>query len=368
LGPFVLADYRPGASVVLRRNPNYWKVENGRRLPYLDSIRLDILANRDMQVLKLRRGEIDMADSLDAETFERLQRQPGLSVRDAGPTTDVEMLWFNQANGAPLPKHKAEWFRLRAFRQAVSQSINRADLVRVVYKGYAEPAAGPVPKGSAWFNNRLRPHTYDPAAARKTLQAAGFRLEGDRLRDSHGNLVSFTLITNAGNKIRARMAALIQQDLQAVGIRINIVTLDFASILERIGRTFDYDACLLGLVNVEPDPSGQMNIWLSSGANHPWNPAQKSPATSWEAEIDGLMRLQAASAEFHARKKAFDRVQEIASIEVPIIYLSNRHALTAVSASLLNVSPSPYRPHLHWNVERISTRPVKGNGTTTAAR
>jgi len=57
LGPFMLAGYKPGSTVLLRRNPNYWKAdEQGRKLPYLDSIRLDIQPNRDVEMLRFKRN------------------------------------------------------------------------------------------------------------------------------------------------------------------------------------------------------------------------------------------------------------------------------------------------------------------------
>src|SRR5207244_8235016 len=101
-----------------------------------------------------------------------------------------------------------------------------------------------------------------------------------------GHPVEFSVITNAGNKSRERMAAMIQQDLAAIGIRLTVVTLDFPSLLERIGKSQQYESCLLGLTNVELDPDGQMNFWLSGSAQHCWNARQTSPATPWEAEID----------------------------------------------------------------------------------
>ena len=83
---------------------------------------------------------------------------------------------------------------------------------------------------------------------------------------------------------------MIQKKKKKIGIRLNLVTLDFPSLIERIVRTFDYEACLLGLSNIDLDPNAQMNVWLSSGSHHQWNPSQKTPATPWEAEIDRLMR------------------------------------------------------------------------------
>src|SRR5271169_1100352 len=106
------------------------------------------------------------------------------------------------------------------------------------------------------------------------------------------------------------MATMIQADLRAIGITVNVVTLDFPSLIQRISETFNYEAALLGLVNVVLDPNAQMNVWLSSSDEHQWNPRQKTPATSWEAEIDRLMRAQASTMDNQARKKYFDRVQE----------------------------------------------------------
>jgi peptide/nickel transport system substrate-binding protein len=104
---------------------------------------------------------------------------------------------------------------------------------------------------------------------------------------------------------------------------------------------------------VDLDPKGQMNVWLSSSANHPWNPNQQSPETPWEAEIDRLMRSQASALEPARRKALFDRVQEIVSQEAPVLYLLNPNALLAASPSLRNLEPSVLRPQLLWNVERI---------------
>src|SRR5262249_48790941 len=156
-----------------------------------------------------------------------------------------------------------------------------------------------------------KPDPYDPKAALNQLFHEGFRLDSGTLRDRRGNAVEFSIITNAGSKTREQMATMIQQDLGKIGIKISIVTLDFPSLIERITRNMNYEACLLGLTNVDADPSEMMNVLLSSASNHPWNPSQKMPSTSWEAEIDKLMLAQAGTADYAVRKKNFDRVQEI---------------------------------------------------------
>jgi peptide/nickel transport system substrate-binding protein len=131
------------------------------------------------------------------------------------------------------------------------------------------------------------------------------------------------------------------------------VPVEFQSLIERITRTQQYESCLLGFANVETDPNNQMNIWMSSGVLHPWNPGQLKPATDWEAEIDRLMRAQHAAGDPAERRKAFQGVQEILAEQSPAVFLVNPDVLAAVSPALRNAAPSPLPPHLYWNVEHL---------------
>lgn len=358
LGPFMVADYKAGTMVLLRRNPNYWKTdEQGRKLPYLDSIELDIQTNRDVEMVRFKRSEIDLVNSLDSEYFDKLATTSPQLVHDAGASLDSEQMWFNQVAKAPLPAYKKAWFRSANFRRAISEAINRDDLAKVVFRGHAQPAIGPVsPANKFWFNSRLKVQPYSPDSALKSLQTEGFHLEKGTLKDKDGNEVVFSVVTNSGNKYRERMATMIQEDLQKVGIRVNVVTLDFPSLIERMTQTFDYEAILLGLTNVGLDPNEQMNVWLSSSENHQWNPSEKTPETLWEAEIDKLMRAQASASDAVRRKASFDRVQEIAVEQSPFIYLVNRNALSAVSANVRGANPVILVPQTYWNAERLSVK------------
>jgi peptide/nickel transport system substrate-binding protein len=155
------------------------------------------------------------------------------------------------------------------------------------------------------------------------------------------------------------MAAMIQQDLAAIGIKVNLVTLDFRSLIERISQSYRYEACLLGLTNYDLDPNSQMNVWLSSASNHQWNPSQKTPATAWEAEVDRLMEAQSATIDREKRKACFDKVQEIASDEAPFIYLVTKNSLSALSPKLQNAAPAMIRPQTYWNAERLVLAPAQ---------
>lgn len=366
LGPYYVSEYKAGAYVLLRRNPNYWKHDaEGHPLPYIETVRLDIQRNRDIELMRFRRGELQLINRLDAEQFDRLQKEvPGVA-RNAGTGLDAEEMWFNQAANSPLPDYKKTWFHAADFRQAVSLAIDRSDLARVVFAGYATPAYGPVsPSNHFWFNAALPVPKHDPQTALTLLSHAGFRLENGTLKDNSGHAVEFTVVTNSGNAAREKMAAMIQQDLSQIGVTMKVVTLDFPSLIERITRTFDYDACILGLVNTDLDPNSQLTVWLSSGENHQWNPNQKTPATDWEAEIDKLMREQASLPNEKLRKAKFDRVQQIVAEQQPFIYLVNKNALSAVSSEVVGASPVALNPQAFWNIDLLRLGPPRELGAS----
>jgi peptide/nickel transport system substrate-binding protein len=354
-GPFTVSDYKRGQYVRLSRNPNYWRRDAaGAKLPYLSGIRLDVLNNREKEVSLFQRGDYDLIDSLPPDYYGLLAKKNPRAVVDLGASLNTEEMWFNEASSAPLPEYERAWFQNRPFRVAVSQAIHRADLARIAYDGHATPAYGFIsPANRAWHNDALRYPHEDVAAAMRLLAEAGFHKSGNVLYDAGGHAVKFSILTNAGNAARLKIATLIQQDLAAIGMTVTVVALDFPALIERLMHKQDYEACLLGHSNVEPDPNTQMNLWLSDSPNHQWNPSEKVVATPWEAEIDKLMQEQATTLLQRDRKAAADKVQQIVADQQPIIYLLYPNALYAVSPRLSGVQPSVFQPGLVWNIATI---------------
>jgi peptide/nickel transport system substrate-binding protein len=357
-GPFTIADYKRRQSIRFERNPSYWRRDAaGKQLPYAASLRLDILANREQDELRFVRGQYQLIDSIPAEDFSVLSAKAPQAVHDLGPSLNTEQMWFNQAAGAPIPAWEKAWFQSQNFRRAVSQSIHRADLVRIAYSGHATPASGFIsPANAFWHDSKIQPVHEDGNEALSLLAKDGFRRNGAVLVDRDGHPVQFSILTNAGNKSRDKMAALIQQDLAALGIQVNVVTLDFPALIDRLMHTQNYEAALLGLSDVEIDPSAMMNVWLSSSPNHQWSPSEKTPATQWEAEIDRLMVQQAAAGSDAERKRAIDRVQEIVSEQQPFIYLVYPNVLYAASPALSGVEFSVLQPGAVSNVDYLRWR------------
>jgi peptide/nickel transport system substrate-binding protein len=101
LGPFTVVEHKSGQYVLLKRNPNYWKTApDGRRLPRLDAVRLEIQANRDTELLRFRRGELHLVDKLEPEAFERLNTESPTLVRNAGSSLDSRRAGFSLRTSA----------------------------------------------------------------------------------------------------------------------------------------------------------------------------------------------------------------------------------------------------------------------------
>src|SRR6267143_1509648 len=158
---------------------------------------------------------------------------------------------------------------------------------------------------------------------RRAVPASGVGCSGPRgeraLVDAEGKPVEFSILTSSSNADRTKMATLIQDDLKQLGMRLQVVPLEFRSLIDRVTQSKEYDACVLGLVSFDADPNSDINVWLSSGGTHLWNPSQEHPATPWEAEMDRLMVAQLTATNSEQRKKLYDRVQEILAANQPMI-------------------------------------------------
>jgi len=375
LGPFRLKEYVAGQRLVLERNPYYWKTDlKGHRLPYLDELVYLFVQNADAQVLKFQSGETDVISQVGAENFTVLSRQQrGYTMTDAGPGLEYYFLFFNlNETGEKTPaemQRKQTWFREAKFRQAVSAAVDRDAIVRLVYQGRGAPLWGLVAPGNRRWGNEKLPHpARSLGRARALLKEAGFSWNNgangeSTLLDAEGKPVEFSILTSSSNANYPKMAALVQDDLGQLGMRVQVVPLEFRSLLDRIFQTKQYDACLLGLVSGDADPTAETNVWLSSGGSHVWNPSQAHPATAWETEIDRLMEQQLAAPSYEQRKKLYDRLQEILAEEQPMIFLASPDILVGAKNSIGNFHPAVLEPYVLWNVEQLYLKMGTENAT-----
>jgi len=372
LGPFRLKEYRPGERIVLERNPYYWQMDQkGQRLPYLDHIEFRFVPSEDAQVARFIGGEADILSRVGARNLELLRREAGAKddqLEDLGPGLEYNFLFFNlgsvDAQRYPEIAARQAWFRDVRFRQAISAAVDRDAIVRVVYGGRATALWGHVtPANRLWLNTALPHPARSVEHARRLLQIAGFRWDSEgALLDASAKPVQFSILVSSSSPERAQMATLLQDDLNKLGIHTQVVPLEFRALLDRVLNSRQYEACILGLVSGDADPNPEMNVWLSSGGTHLWNPNQNQPMTPWEAEIDSLMRQQMITLNHAHRKQLYDRVQRIAADNLPLICLASPNILVAARRGLGNFQPAVVDHYTLWNVEQLYWREPRQGG------
>ncbi len=363
-GPFMVASAAAAEQIVLKRNPYYWKRDaQGTQLPYLDELTLKVVPDANQARIGLDQATIDIVDRIRPTDYASLLNAGG-AVRafDAGASLGVDYIWFNlnpaRPDGTPLNQVKLAWFSDSRFRKAVSMAVDRDSIAKSTLQGLATPLYGLVsPANRIWANPDLPKIAYDLVQAASLLKEAGFTKRGTaaapELVDAQGNRVEFSLLVPAENEPRKLMAAVIQEDLARVGIKMQVVPIEFAAITNAWTKSYEYDAILLGLSVTDLEPSTYANLLLSSGDAHQWRPNQKSPATEWEAKVDQLFAEQASESDPAKRKSKFYEIQRIVADASPVIPIVTRHVVSAANSRVGNFAPSPMFPYSMWNAQEL---------------
>ena len=366
LGPFVLKEYVPAQAIRFARNPNFWLTDaSGQRLPYLDTLEVAIVLEQNAELLRLQGGDSDLVnDSARAEDLAMLRQAEAagkLRLVSAGTSIDVSTFWFNLKDGAKVLAEKP-WLGDETFRRALSHAINRQAIVETVHLGEATVVYGPVTPGHGdWYVPDMGATPFDLARARALLTSIGLQ-DSDNdgvLNDKANNPVRFSILTQRGHTERERTSAVVQEHLRQVGIGVDIVQLDPASIRQRM-TAGDYDTIYFGVRTTSADPGNNLPFWLSNGQMHFWNPQQPKPSTDWEERIDALMHQQAASLDRAERKRLFTEVQQLLADHVPALWFAAQQVTVPISARIGGATPSVILPYVLWNAERLYASP-RGN-------
>jgi len=366
LGPFRVKQYLAGQRIVLERNPYYWKADRANhRLPYLDELAFLFVGSEDQQVMRFEAGETDMISRLSAENYTLLskdQSHGSWQLADLGPSLEYNFLVFNLNDVDPKKLSevagKQRWFADLKFRQAVSLAVDRDSIVKLVYGARGTPLWGNVGPGNKLWVNQAIPHPQRSLEnARQLLKSAGFSWNSaGQLLDASGKPVEFSIVTSSSNTQRMKMATLVQDDLAHLGMQVHVVPLDFRAMLDRVFQSFDYDAAVMGLGGGDPDPNPEMNVWLSKGATHLWHLNETQPATDWEREIDQLMQQQMVTLNYEARKRLYDRVQQLISDNLPFVFLATPDVLVGAKAQVGNFHPAVLDHYTLWNADELYLR------------
>jgi peptide/nickel transport system substrate-binding protein len=235
----------------------------------------------------------------------------------------------------------------------VSCAIDRQAIVRNIFAGLGYPLYGPVSESVKNFYNPAIPrYPYDIEKAKQYLAKAGFKIGSDGfLRDSNGNIVSFSLITNSNNSERIQECNFIRNDLEKLGIRVNFLPVEFNSLVTRLNVTGDWESVMIGLTG-GVDPHSGKNVWSTTGQLHLWNSGSRRSIYDWETEVDRIFDEGARELDPVKRKKLYDRWQEIVCDNLPVIFTTTPAVLYAVKDKFGNLKPSVYGGLFH-NIEEI---------------
>jgi len=361
LGPFVLADYRPGQRLVFVRNPRYWRTSpDGVALPYLDRLTVEIVPDQNAELLRLAAGQVDVTNGeIPPEAYPTVKRAADagrVRIVELGVAAEADSLWFNLKPGAFAQDARAGWLQRDELRRAISLAVDRKAFADTVFLGAGEPVYGPeTPANRKWYWTGTPQTPHDPAGARAMLAPLGLSdRDGDgMLEDARNVPARFTLITQKGRPRLERGAAVLRDELKKIGITMDVVALDANAVAERIG-TGRYEAVYFHPSKSDTDPASTPDFWFSSGAAHLWNMAQPEPATEWEARIDELMTRQIASLDEGERKRLFDEVQRIFIEHAPVIYFAAPRVNLAMSSRVVNATPAATMSPLLWSPDTMA--------------
>ena len=350
-GPYRMSRYVPSQVMEFQRNPHYWEQgPGGQQLPAIPGRATLIVPEQNTIALRFLAGQTHYYEPRPEEipNLEDRAGELAINVRDIGIDTGNQFVVFNRnpdywlrqgVDGQPNPK--LSWFSDREFLRALAHAVDKPGMVNTVYYGFGVPSVANIsPSNHIFHNPELQDYPYDPALSRRILEKAGYRdRDDDGIReDPEGNPLIFGLTTNAGNTLRERLCSILLQDWQSLGIEIHYRPQTFQSLVERLNVTHEWDVVMIGFTG-SLDPNNGANFLRSSGNLHIWNPAQKEPATPWEAEIDQLLDQGAAELDLEKRKLFYWRIQTIIHRELPFIGLVRQRKAFAWSKDLKNFHP-----------------------------
>lgn len=371
-GLYQLDSYSPAQRVVFKRNPYYWREDDqGNAQPYIERLVWQTVESTDNQLVQFRSGGLDIVgiqpDYYSLLKQEERQRR-GFTIYNGGSASGTNYFTFNlnQAtrNGVPLVDPiKSRWFNQVEFRRAVAHAIDRDRMINNIFRGLGTTQNSPISVQSPYFFSPeagLPVYDYDPEKAKQLLQSVGFQYNAlGQLQDADGNPVRFTLMTNAGNKIREGMGAQIKADLSRIGIQVDFTPLAFNTIVGKLRSSMDWEACLLGFTG-GIEPNGGANVWQPTGATHYFNrnaqpgeePIEGRQVYDWEAEIGRLYIEGARTLDETQRKAIYAQSQILTQENLPFIYLVNPLTFSAVRDRIQPIKFSSIGGAL-WNLYEL---------------
>lgn len=297
-GPYRFVSWEPNEAVIMERNPDYWDQANQ---PQFERLVLKVVPDNTVRLLELRSGRVHGLDGLQPAEIVFLDTDQGFTVHQQ-PGLNVGYLCFNL---------NLEKYQDPEVREAIAMAINRTELAMAALDGAGRPASYPIPPGFLGEPMIANPVQRDADKAREILARHPEVLaEPIRLQVMSAPRQYYP------DPIKA--ASYIRSELEAVGLRVEIVSKDFKSHLADL-RAFDYDMALVGWVGDNGDTDNFLGILLGSWA------AVKGSATNFSnyrsAEMDELLLAARAETDRDERQRLYEECLKIWRRDLPIVPL-----------------------------------------------
>ena len=324
-GPYILDKWEPGKSLTLRCNPDYFE---GR--PYIDQVVYRIIPDTSTMFLELKAGNLDMMGLTPQQYL----------YQTTGQAWDADWRKYKYLSfGYTYLAYnlKSPYFTDARVRRALAQAVNKESIIKGALLGLGVPTIGPYKPGSWVYDTTITDYAYDPAKAKALLAEAGWSdRNGDGvLEDASGRAFSFTILTNQGNEQRIKAATILQSELGAIGIKVGIRTVEWASFLKEFVDKGNFDAVVLAW-SIAQDPDNY-SVWHSSSAV----PGGLNFIGYKNPEVDALLERGRRTLDQAERKKAYDAFQKILHEDQPYMFLYTPYSLPILTARIQGVVPAP---------------------------
>jgi oligopeptide transport system substrate-binding protein len=342
-GPFQLKFWKSNTSLVLEKNPNYFKMdESGNRLPYLDAVAISFIRDPESAFMQFMAGDLDMVSGIDAINKEKvlerdgslktelqnkivLQSEPFLKTDYLGivvdPTNDL-------VKSSPLSN--------KYLRQAINFAIDRDKIVRFRRYNLGTGAnRGFIPPDMhAYDHAKLRGFTYNPDKAKELLDMAGF--PGGK------GLTPIRLTTTS---TYMDIAEEVRHQLQEVGIPVEIEILQPTAFKTAVAdnKVLFFRKSWIGDY---PDPENFMSIFYSKN----FSPKGSNYMHFKHTEFDLLYERSLIEQNDSVRSELFLRMDQILVDESPVVPLYYDRIVRLVQK---NVSGLIVDPTNMINLERV---------------
>jgi len=281
-GPFEFVEWKRNDHLTLKRNPNYWKPG----LPYLDGVTYRAIPDLNAILSALKTGDVDIARLIASKDVASVKADPSFIYKD---TPGIGFNGFELNTGAAP-------FNDPAKRQAVAMAIDRYEILKNINFNIGVVGYGPIPPSSWAFDPSEKIYDHADAAKAKST-ATGF---------------TFTMKTTS-DPVAQQEAALIQSELAAAGITMQIQTEEFATYLQECAN-HKFEACFVSWSG-RIDPDGNMYAWWHTGGD--FNDSLYS-----NAQVDAWLEDARATADQAKRKSDYDNAQKQIVADAPYVFTS----------------------------------------------